>query len=146
MFGTAIKGVPVGIATSWTVRVSNLSRGNRYFSSTKCKNQLGGLSSLLCSAYRGSFLGVNQPWHGGNHSPPSHTKVKIEWSQNSLLLYSFIALARTVWLYLYSNRSWLCVSLQLWVACHIKTYVLAASRQIITTTTTSSSSTSSHWQ
>jgi len=30
-----------------------------------------------------------------NHSPPSRTTVKNEWSQNSLLLHTFIALAGT---------------------------------------------------
>jgi len=128
-------------------------------------------------------------WH--NHLPPSHTKGKNEWSQNSLPLHTFIALAGTAWLYrsfialagtawlyrsfialagtvwlpfvhsigmfrmwrflyLYSNKNRLCVSIQLWVACLIKTYILSAIHQTTTSPTTNTltttSSSSSQWQ
>ena len=90
------------------VWVSNLGRGKRFFSSVKCTNQLCSLSSFLLSAYWDSFPGVNWQWHGGNQSPPSHTKVKNEWSQNCLLLHAFIVWGGTAALYLYSSKNRLC--------------------------------------
>jgi hypothetical protein len=61
------------LATSWTVRGSNL--GGSEIISTR-PHRPWGQPSLLWNGYRVSFPGVNRPGRGVNHVPPSSADVK----------------------------------------------------------------------
>ena len=66
--------------TSWTVRGSNPSGGNIYFSPSKRPLGLWDPPRLLFSGHRYSFPRVKRSGPEINLSPPPHAKVKNEWS------------------------------------------------------------------
>jgi hypothetical protein len=73
------------------LRGSNPVRGKRFICSPKRPHRLWGPPSLLFSDYGVSFRGVKLPWHKVNHSSPSGTEVKNEWSYPLFPLYAFFA-------------------------------------------------------
>ena len=74
-----------GIAWSGgTVRGSNPSRYKRHFS-PKRPDPLWGPPSLLFSAHRCSFAGLNRPEREVYHIPPFNAVVRNEWSYTSRL-------------------------------------------------------------
>ena len=72
------------MSTGWKVRVSNLGRGNRVFSSRKRPDRLCGAPSRLhFNFYRNSFPGIKRPGRDVDHSPPSTTEIMNERSHTS---------------------------------------------------------------
>jgi hypothetical protein len=69
------------LATGWTVRGSNPSRGARFFAHV----QTGpGAHPASCTMGTGSFPGVKRPGRGADHPPPSSAEVKKEHSYTSI--------------------------------------------------------------
>ena len=69
-----------------TIRVSNLGRGNRFFSSPKRPDRFWGSPSLLFNGYRGSFQGIKRPGRD-----QSTAEVKDEWTYTSTPLCTLMA-------------------------------------------------------
>ena len=68
------------------VRDSNTGRGGRgkrFISALKLPDRLWGPPSLLFDGTWGSFLAVNRPGRGADHSPPCRAEVKNVWSYTS---------------------------------------------------------------
>jgi len=73
----------------WKVESSNLSGDEIFFSFPKLPDMPW---NPLCLQFRGfwvSSLGLNQPGRELNHSPPSSTEIKNEWSHTAIPLYVF---------------------------------------------------------
>jgi len=60
---------------TWMMQSSNYGRSKRFFSSQVQGDWLWHPPSLLLSGDWGSFMGVNQPKHEGDHSFPSRPKL-----------------------------------------------------------------------
>jgi len=78
----------------WTVQVSKLGRGKKFYSSPKHTVWLSDPPIRLFNKHWGSFPGVNWAGHEVNHSPPSGAYVQNEWSYISfplLPLHAFMA-------------------------------------------------------
>jgi len=92
-------------------RGSNPSRGTRCFSSPESPGRVWGPPSPLFNGYRSSLRGVKRLGREADHSSPSGTKAKYEWSYSSDPLHALTAwtwpallfFALTVNLYLLSN-------------------------------------------
>ena len=72
----------VGIATRLQIRRFGvrIPVETSLFSSPKRPDRLWGPPSFVFNEYRRSFQEVNRPGREANHSPPSNTEVKNEWS------------------------------------------------------------------
>lgn len=57
-------------------------------------HRVWGPTSLIFSSYRNSFLRLKRTWRGINHSPPSNTEIKNEWSYASISPTCCMVLAR----------------------------------------------------
>jgi len=56
-----------------------------------------GAHPVSCSLGTGVlFMGINQPWHEADHSPPSNSGVKNEWSHTSTSLVCIYGVHRDV--------------------------------------------------
>jgi hypothetical protein len=76
----------------WAICGSNLRKGPRFFSSPKPSRPALRLTQPpILWVSRSSFAGVKQPGHEDDHSPPSGTEVKNEWSCISGPLHAFMA-------------------------------------------------------
>jgi hypothetical protein len=71
---------------------SSPGRGWEFFSSPPRPDRLRGPPSLLFNGYQGLFpWEVKRPWCESDHSPPSSTEIKNEWSYTSAPQYAFMA-------------------------------------------------------
>jgi len=75
--------------------LSNLDRNKIFFFPQNPRDLLWGPPHLLLTVQRSSFPEVKRPVRGVDHSPPSLTKVKTDWSLTSTPLYAFIARTAT---------------------------------------------------
>ena len=66
--------------TGSRVRGSNTARGKRIFSSPNRPHRPWGPPSLLFHGHGGTFMGIKRPKRDVDHSPPSSSEVKNEWS------------------------------------------------------------------
>jgi hypothetical protein len=59
-------------------------RGNIFIPTQKLPDRLWGPPTLLLNGHLRSFPGIKQPEREVDHSPPTSTKVKNEWSYTSI--------------------------------------------------------------
>jgi hypothetical protein len=76
-------------SVGWAVRNSNPRSSMRCFSSPESPARVWGPPSPLFNGYRSSLRGVKRLGREADHSPPSGTKVKYEWSYSSDPLHAF---------------------------------------------------------
>jgi hypothetical protein len=90
-------------ATGRTIRGLNPGRGKIFFSPPERPDRLWGQTSVLFSGYRCAFPGIKRREPNDDHSPPSRTEVKNEWSYKSTAHTRLHGVDRDLLLYLVCN-------------------------------------------